>query len=389
MQEREVVAAVVAGDPDGLAAAYDQFGAPLYAYCHLMLPDPDAAADAVRDTFLIATARLGGLSDPDRLGSWLYAVTRNECLRRLRAAGITSRPPKVPSDGALAGIELPAGLRGQVIKACTDNTPAGRARRASAAHRAGSFGPTGFPKAIGSPGPQWWRRVRRHPRAAAVATVAAAAAAAGVVVMLTVGASHRTQASIVALGGGIPGGSAGPASSGGPSAAASHRASPTNGQPKPSVTAPGSLPSPDPSTPPTGPGTQPPSAPASLTSSSAAPSASSPSPSPSPSASPSSSRPTEGTLEAVPNRLALTSTKGKAVSGTFLLSAVDGPVGHYSISVPAAMAAKVKVAPAQGSLAAGGWVTVTVTVTSKVAINTTITVYPGAIAVTVLLSVKA
>ena len=37
-----MVAAVVAGDPDGLAAAYDQFAAPLFAYCHRLLPDPEA-----------------------------------------------------------------------------------------------------------------------------------------------------------------------------------------------------------------------------------------------------------------------------------------------------------------------------------------------------------
>src|SRR5271166_5928744 len=105
MQDREVVAAVVAADPDGLAAAYDQFAAPLFAYCRRMLPDPDpeAAAGAVRDTFVIATSRLEGLRDPDRLRAWLYAVARNECLRRQRAAGVTSRSPKVPLPAPGAG----------------------------------------------------------------------------------------------------------------------------------------------------------------------------------------------------------------------------------------------------------------------------------------------
>ena len=155
-----MVAAVVAADPDGLAAAYDQFAAPLFDYCRRMLPDPDAAG-AVRDTFVIATSRLEGLRDPDRLRPWLYAVARNECLRPPAGAGVTSRPPRIPlsaaSDGAPAAIELPNELRGQVLRACTDNTPAGRADRASVAHRAGSFGPAGFPKAIGAPGPLWWR----------------------------------------------------------------------------------------------------------------------------------------------------------------------------------------------------------------------------------------
>src|SRR5580658_961052 len=174
MQDREVVAAIVAGDPDGIAAAYDQYAASLYASCRLMLPDPADAAGAVRDTFLISTSRLEGLRDPDRLGAWLAAVARNECLRRLSAAGVTSPLPKVPGpvdgDGDAAVVEPPAGLRGQVLAVCADNSPAGRADRASAAHRAGAFGPAGFPRAMGSPGPQWWRQVRRHPRAAAAVT---------------------------------------------------------------------------------------------------------------------------------------------------------------------------------------------------------------------------
>ena len=45
---------------------------------------------AVQDTFLIATVKLGGLRDPDKLRSWLYAVARNECYRRLRSGEATS-----------------------------------------------------------------------------------------------------------------------------------------------------------------------------------------------------------------------------------------------------------------------------------------------------------
>ena len=84
MRDREMVAAIVDGDPAGLAAAYDRYAASLYAYCRSLLAEPADAADAVQDTFLIAAAKLGGLRDPDRLRPWLYAVARNECFRRLR-----------------------------------------------------------------------------------------------------------------------------------------------------------------------------------------------------------------------------------------------------------------------------------------------------------------
>jgi RNA polymerase sigma factor (sigma-70 family) len=90
MQDREVVAAVAAGDPAGIAEAYDKYAMALYAYCRSLLPRPADAADAVQDTFLTATVKLGGLRDAGKLRSWLYAVARNECLRRMRSQPDTS-----------------------------------------------------------------------------------------------------------------------------------------------------------------------------------------------------------------------------------------------------------------------------------------------------------
>jgi RNA polymerase sigma factor (sigma-70 family) len=89
MHDREIVAAIVAGNPAGLAAAYDRYAAALHTYCRTLLAEPADAADAVQDTFIVAAAKLDGLRDPDRLRPWLYAVARNECHRRLRARART------------------------------------------------------------------------------------------------------------------------------------------------------------------------------------------------------------------------------------------------------------------------------------------------------------
>ncbi len=96
MRDSEVVAAIVAGDPAGLAEAYDRYATPLYSFCRTMLREPADAADAVQDTFVIAAPRLSGLRDPDRLRSWLYAVARNECLRRLRRGGLHASLEEAP-----------------------------------------------------------------------------------------------------------------------------------------------------------------------------------------------------------------------------------------------------------------------------------------------------
>jgi len=96
MRDSEVVASIVAGDPLGLAAAYDRYADPLYQYCRTLLGDPADAADAVQDTFVIAASRLDGLRDPSRLRPWLYAVARNEARRILRSASGTSALDVVP-----------------------------------------------------------------------------------------------------------------------------------------------------------------------------------------------------------------------------------------------------------------------------------------------------
>ncbi len=85
MRDSEVVASIVAGDPEGLAVAYDKYAGDLYGYCRSLLHQPDDAADAVQDTFVIAASKLAGLREPDRLRAWLFAVARNECLHRLKS----------------------------------------------------------------------------------------------------------------------------------------------------------------------------------------------------------------------------------------------------------------------------------------------------------------
>ena len=85
-----------------------------------------------------------------------------------------------------------------------------------------------------------------------------------------------------------------------------------------------------------------------------------------------------------PDKLVLVLQNGKAARGAFSLSAVNGPVSAYTIKVPAAAAGRVTVSPAHGSLPAGGFVSVTVTVTGKAALTTGLTVEPGRLIVQVV-----
>ena len=81
MSDRELVAALRAGDRLAAGQVYDVYGTRLYAYCHELLADPKLSADALRDTFIVAVNRIRELAEPEEFGAWLYALARAESVR--------------------------------------------------------------------------------------------------------------------------------------------------------------------------------------------------------------------------------------------------------------------------------------------------------------------
>ena len=123
MRDAEIVGSIVAGDPGGLAGAYDRYADLLFKYCKTVLGDSADAADAVQDTFIIAASRVSGLRDPERLRPWLYAVAHNECLRILRAKKGTSaldEAPDVTDDSADVGEHAERSELRALFEAATD-----------------------------------------------------------------------------------------------------------------------------------------------------------------------------------------------------------------------------------------------------------------------------
>ena len=500
MRDSEIVAAIVAGDPDGLAEAYDKYASPLFTYCRSLLREPADAADAVQDTFVIAASKLAGLRDQSRLRPWLYAVARNECRRRLRES--TSEAPAaleaVPDvtdesvdvtggaeraelrtllrsavrglnageqdlielqlrqeldvaeiasvlgvsrnhahallsrardqleislgallvarsgradctalramledwDGqlnvlmrkrinrhiercpacaerkrrelapalllglaplaALPLAPVPAGLRAQVLKLVSSNTPEAITHRASIAARTAPFTQHGFPKPLDPPKPLW--RTRKSQAAAAAAALVAAAAVLIILALISGGPAHGSrpaalgQATSLGGGTGTPAGPAAPSSQGQPTAPASGAArvspSPASGStPLPAAvsSAPAAGPSSSATAPSSGHSTPPASpAPSSSSSATATGTASS-----TPSATPTPPAPPQGTLSVTPTTIALGPTAG----GTLTLRASGGPVS-WSATVSASLAGELTVAPSAGRLAAGQSVTV-------------------------------
>ena len=82
--DAELARAAAAGDREAFAGIYDRYADRLHDFCVGMLRDRDGAADCVQDTFCTAATRLTQLQQPDKLRPWLYAIARNEALRRIR-----------------------------------------------------------------------------------------------------------------------------------------------------------------------------------------------------------------------------------------------------------------------------------------------------------------
>ena len=524
MRDSEVVAAVVAGNPEGLAEAYDRYASPLYTYCRSLLREPADAADAVQDTFVIAASRLAELRDPNRLRPWLYAVARNECHRRLRARTVQVTTPldEMPDvtdtsadvggeaerddlrrllrsavrglntgeqdlielqlrqgldaaeiaamlgvsrnhahallsrardqleislgallvarsgrkdcaalntmladwDGqldvlmrkrinrhiencptcaerkkrelapalllglaplaALPTAAVPPGLREQVLRLASSDTPDAAAHRASVAQRTAPFGQHGFPKPLDPPKSPWW-----HSRSGQAAAAAAAAAVVAALTLLAV--------ALAASGHGHPGGGAaalgpgaGPGTSIAPAGGTPGSGAPSAGQsnhPQPTVSANGAAnvsptpgaggggaggggagggggsPSSGTATSPGSPGhsghPSPTTSAPSSSSSSAKPS--SPAPSTSAPSTASSSPPSRGLLSVTPTTIVL-----GANGGSLTLKASFGSV-NWSIAESASLVGLVTVSPTAGTLASGQSTTVTLTVASVTA----------------------
>jgi DNA-directed RNA polymerase specialized sigma24 family protein len=100
-------------NPAEIADAYDSYAEQLYAYCRFLLPDPAGAMSALEGTFLVAAGRLAVLPADGQLRTWLFAIARNECLRRAGSRPAARAPGREPV-GPAGGHEGRALLRGAV-----------------------------------------------------------------------------------------------------------------------------------------------------------------------------------------------------------------------------------------------------------------------------------
>ncbi|WP_242908589.1 sigma-70 family RNA polymerase sigma factor [Actinomadura terrae] len=84
--DRRLAASMAAGGSGALMEVVDHYAYRLYDYSHALLRDEEEAADALHAALIAAYSHIRVFGGQDRFRSWLYALVRNDCLRRLRAS---------------------------------------------------------------------------------------------------------------------------------------------------------------------------------------------------------------------------------------------------------------------------------------------------------------
>lgn len=69
-----------------LETIYTDFHSKLHRFIAGRVSDPDTAEDILQDVYLKIHANIGGLSEFDRLESWIYQITRNAIIDHYRRA---------------------------------------------------------------------------------------------------------------------------------------------------------------------------------------------------------------------------------------------------------------------------------------------------------------
>ncbi|GAA3002655.1 sigma factor [Streptosporangium longisporum] len=108
MIDSVLVEALRAREPGALVALYDAYAEGVYRYCRSMLATPEDAQAAFLGAFVAAEAHVHALSDPRRLEAWLYALARQECVRRVLAEAPGTRAPAPEVTGGDADLRVMA-----------------------------------------------------------------------------------------------------------------------------------------------------------------------------------------------------------------------------------------------------------------------------------------
>jgi RNA polymerase sigma factor (sigma-70 family) len=86
----QVVSAAQQGDPRALSILVSGSYAHVQRFARTLCSTPEDAEDAAQEALIVLYAKIGTLRTTAALGSWMFSIVRNECIRRSRLT--LSRP---------------------------------------------------------------------------------------------------------------------------------------------------------------------------------------------------------------------------------------------------------------------------------------------------------
>ncbi|WP_338037515.1 RNA polymerase sigma factor SigM [Nocardioides zeae] len=95
--DRALLAAHVAGDPDAFGVLFSRHRDRLWAVALRTTGNPEDAADGLQDGMVAAYRRAGSFRGDSAVTTWLHRVVVNACLDRIRAAKVRAADP-LPDD---------------------------------------------------------------------------------------------------------------------------------------------------------------------------------------------------------------------------------------------------------------------------------------------------
>src|SRR5687768_2940234 len=116
LAEKRWLSALAKGDPQALGGLYELYGERIFRYAYRMLGNRTDAEDATAETFLRVLRRSSELRADGAFRTWLFRITRNLCIDKLRQHKLMELPP----DAQYPGSEEKSTLRVTVQQALAD-----------------------------------------------------------------------------------------------------------------------------------------------------------------------------------------------------------------------------------------------------------------------------
>lgn len=114
--EKRWLESLARGDSTALGGIFEMYGDRIFRYAYRMLGNRSDAEDATAETFLRVLRRSSELRADGAFRTWLFRITRNLCIDKLRQQKLLELPP----DAVTAGSDDQTALRIAVHQAISE-----------------------------------------------------------------------------------------------------------------------------------------------------------------------------------------------------------------------------------------------------------------------------